>query len=189
MPNRIDSTGEYSGLNEKAIFVLARLGARALEGRALAGIDELDLEECADALEALAWPAPDSLDRLFLWLGPDYPTAHRRARRLREVLEACATIVVCANPAQAGPMMGALQKFAYHLAAVVEGGRQPAGPRRREPSRALVEVLQGRIDALPGGQGLGLALVHCAAVDQVDALRGLRAGEAVVQKIGATLRQ
>ncbi|MFN2646562.1 MAG: putative bifunctional diguanylate cyclase/phosphodiesterase [Burkholderiales bacterium] len=185
--NRIDTTGQYTGLGEKATFALSRLSARALEGRALAGVDELHLEDCTNALEALAWPAPDSLQKVALWLGSDYSTARRRAQRLREVLEACATVAICADPAQTGAFVGALQRFAYHLAEMVEG-RSGAEPPRSDSREGLVQHLQRRIGSAVDGKGFGVALVHCAAVDQIDALRGLRAGDIVVQTITNMLR-
>ena len=189
MPSRFDTTGEYSGLSEEAVFALSRLSARALEGRALAGVDELALDDCADPLEALAWPASDSMERLQLWLGADHAVAVRKARRLRSVLEACATVVICADPAQTRPMLGALQRFAYYLATAVEGRPRTAPAVVRDASSDVLASLQRRILALSNGQSMGLALVHCGAVDQADAMRGLHAGDAVVRTILGTLRQ
>ena len=115
MASRIDATGELLGLDETASLTLARLCARALEGGSLAGIDELERDECADALEALGWPSADSLERLAMWLGADHAPAAGRARRLRGVLEAAGTLAVCADPAQTAPVMGALQRLSLSL--------------------------------------------------------------------------
>lgn len=188
MPNRIDATGPYDGLGGQTSSVLARLSVRALDG-GVAGANPLHLEECADALELLAWPASNSLERLNLWLGRDPSMAQRRARRLREALEASGTVMASADPAQAGPIMAALQKFSYYLGTLLVAPSPSAARQPADGNRAVLQALQARISALGNGQALALALVHCGAIDRIDALRGMRAGDALVERITRVLRE
>ncbi len=187
MAKRLKAAGDLGGLDEKTSQTIAQLSVRALEGRALAGADELELSQCAEALEALAWPDAATLERLQLWLGDEHATAKRRARWLRSVLEACATVAACADTAQTGSVMGALQRLAYFLAELVEGRLQAAPHAERDASGSLLQSLRHRLGSVPQGQ-IALLLVHCAAIDQIDAARGLRAGEALITKIAGALR-
>jgi predicted signal transduction protein with EAL and GGDEF domain len=188
MAKRVDTTGKLIGLNQSATLVLARLSARALQGRALLGVNEIDLAECGEALEALARPGADTMGRLELWLTDDYARARRLARRLSAVLEACGTLAVCGDPAQTAAVMRALQKLAYNLGAVVETRAARAEDASPNESRRLLEALQRRLQGLPAGEGFGLVLLHCAVIDQVDALRGLPSGDSVVNAIARNLR-
>ena len=186
MSSRIDTSGHFPGLREKGHVALSRIAGRALEGGVFGDIDDRDIAECREALEALAWPGDDTVERLVLWLGTQPTTSMRKAARLRKVLEACATVIATADPAQTGAIIGALDKFAYHLGGMVEGR---AGDSQRElqgSDAGLVALERYMADA--NGAEVGVLIVHCGAIDQVDALRGLRAGDALVRAIGERLR-
>src|SRR5919201_3543074 len=186
--NRTDGT--EAGLSEKETLMLARLSERALDGGALADTDELDLDDCREALEMLTLPSDHTLERLEVWLGADYWLAERRARQLRSVLEACANVAICADQAQAAPVMRTLQRLAYRLGGLVESRSPLARRDERDGSRLLLEALQRRIDAVAASSpGVGLLLVHCAAIDRIDALHGLRAGENFSKAIVTNLRE
>ena len=75
--NRTD--GAEAGLSEKETLILARLSERALDGGALADTDELDLDDCREALEMLTLPSDHTLERLEVWLVPT--TGWRSAAR------------------------------------------------------------------------------------------------------------
>ncbi|HUH02954.1 MAG TPA: diguanylate cyclase, partial [Kofleriaceae bacterium] len=168
--------------------MLARLSAHALDRRAHGAINELQIAECAEVLEILAWPAGDTMAQVALWLGPDAQLAKRRARYLRDVLEAYGGVAAFADPAQTSAVIAALQRFAYHLGTIVEARAAVGNTVAGDASRALVDMLQRHLDRLALTERAGLLLVHCASVDRVDALRGLRAGEALLQAIHQLLR-
>ena len=175
-------------IDDAAALVLGRLSVRALEGGALDGVDTLQVEECADALEALAWPMPDSMDRVALWLGKDHDLAGRRARRLRLVLEASGSVIASADPGQTAAVLGALSRLAFQLGGLVEKASLATG-EAAQSRYPVLELLRQRTETALPGSGIGLLLVHCGAIDQADAQRGVRAGDAVVKEIGKVLRE
>ncbi len=174
-------------LDSEVVAVLASLSARALEGGPTEGGHGIDVVECRSALEVLAAQPPDAIERLRLWVGRGV-TASVRARRLQDVLLSSAATLLASGALGALPTLRAVRALAHLLASHLAGASSATHAFAGEGHNLLVGLGSHLETARIRHEGLALLLVHCEAIERIDAFHGLPVGDQMRAAIARTLQ-